>query len=263
MAGFLDRLQNWDWGEFNKVLEEISKDRKRAYDFSQPPGAWVNEALKQAGLANSAFMGVLREQLGDDYAGFPRPEERQVIYDVLWALYGPKSTAQVGDETTAKTLLARSWLSQALGLPISTTAAVPIARTPTAAGEVIQRALSLEGPANSLTLQLLGYYQGKPQVVDDQAASFLVMAHRCCCCGGLWPGYSPALPILRLRCFQRVYAAPGRGEARLLDQLHRVLPVLGGLLAQLGLPGPGYEFGPPSHQPPRAGRWSRTESSGS
>jgi hypothetical protein len=157
-------------------LETISKDRRRAYDFSQPPGAWINEALKQTGLARSAFMGALREQLGDDYAGFPRPDERQVIYDVLWALYGPKSTAQVGDETTAKTLLARSWLSQALGIPISTTAAVPIARTPTAAGEVLQRALSLEGPANALTLQLMAYYQGSPRVVDDQAASFLVMA---------------------------------------------------------------------------------------
>jgi len=176
MARFLDRLQNWDWGEFNQVLETISKDRRKAYDFSQPPGAWINEALKQTGLARSAFMGALREQLGDDYAGFPRPDERQVIYDVLWALYGPKSTDQVGDETTAKTLLARSWLSQAMGIPLSTTAAVPIARTPTAAGEVLQRALSLEGPANALTLQLLGYYQGSPRVVDDQAASFLVMA---------------------------------------------------------------------------------------
>jgi hypothetical protein len=176
MASFLDRLQNWDWSEFNQVLEAISKDRRRAYDFSQPPGAWLNEALKQTGLARSAFMGALREQLGDDYAGFPRPEERNVIYDMLWTLYGPKSTAQVGDETTAKTLLARSWLSQAMGVPISTTAAVPIARTPTAAGEVLQRALSLEGPASSLALQLMAYYQGSPRVVDDQAASFLVMA---------------------------------------------------------------------------------------
>ncbi len=176
MARFLERLENWDWGEFNQLLENISKDRRRAYDFSQPPGAWINEALKQTGLARSAFMGALREQLGDDYAGFPRPDERNVIYDVLWALYGPKSTAQVGDETTAKTLLARSWLSQALGIPISTTVSVPIARTPTAAGELIQRVLSLEGPANALTLQLLGYYQGSPRIVDDQAASFLVMA---------------------------------------------------------------------------------------
>jgi hypothetical protein len=175
MASFLEQVQNWDWGDFRRVLQEIEKDRRRAYDFSQPPGAWVNEALKLAGVPQSAYMGAVRRELGS-FAGFQDPEERSVLYSVLWALYGPKATEQYGDPATAKTLLARSWLAQALGLPISTTVSVPIARTPTAAGQLLQRVLSLEGPLNELTQQLFSYYEGSSRVVDDQIVSFLVLA---------------------------------------------------------------------------------------